>query len=77
MSAIYRRGGAEPRQHFFSVFFMQEEGGSLSRLAPACAYLQPGFFDPKRNSKTVPYNAGVRASWRMCNPATRHNNQHD
>jgi len=76
MSAIDRRGGAEPRQHFSSVFFMQEDGGCLSRLAPVCACLQAAFFDPKRNFKTVPYNADVRASWRMCDPAMRHNNQH-
>ena len=65
------------RQHFFAVFLMQEEGGSLSLRARACACLHLTIFDPNRILKTMPHNTRVRASWRMCEPGARLNNQYD
>jgi len=75
MSATDRRVVAESRQHFSPVIFMQEEGGSLSRLARACACLRSTISDRKNDFKTMPYNARARASRHMCDPRTRRNNQ--
>ena len=65
------------RQHFSAVFFVQEEGGSLSLRARACACLHLTIFNPNRDFKTMPHKTRVRASWRMCEPGARLNNQYD
>ena len=65
------------RQHFFSVFFVQEEGGSLSLRARACACLHLTIFNPNRDFKTMPHKTRVRASWRLCDQRARRNNQDD
>ena len=65
------------RQHFSPVFLMQEEGGSLSLRARACACLHRTIFNPNRILKTMPHNTRARASWRMCETRARLNNQKD
>ncbi len=77
MSALDRRGRAEPRQQFSSVFFMQEEGGALLLPARACANLLLPFIDPSGSLKSMPYKARDRTSWRMWLQQVRGNNQHD
>ena len=77
MSPIERQCATRPRQHFSTLFFMQEEGGSLSLRARACACLHLMIFNPNRDFKTMPHNTRVRASWRLCDQRARRNNQDD
>ena len=73
MKATVRGQFSGSRQHFFAVFLMQEEGGSLSLRARACACLHRTIFNPNRILKTMPHNTRVRASWRMCDQRARRN----
>ena len=75
MSPIERQCATRPRQYFFTLFFMQEEGGSLSLRARACACLHLTISDPNRILKTMPHNTHVRASWRLCDRRARRNNE--
>ena len=77
MRATERGQFSGSRQHFSAVFLMQEEGGSLSLRARACACLHLMIFNPNRDFKTMPHNTRVRASWRLCDQRARRNNQDD